>query len=184
MTQEEWKFINTFAPWFSAIGTILAVILSLYFSYSARKISLIINVSLFDLFQENTKETEEYILIQITNTSYRDIIIKNFFWEFGFFKKHYIMIGFNTIDKDKSTSLPAKLKEGEMATFAIKIINDNDNYLEKFYQDFLKDSPSINIYTLKIIVCPSIGKCFKQKIDNTLQTEFIKIRNSERSQSH
>jgi len=27
---ETWKFINTFAPWFSAIGTILAVVTSLY----------------------------------------------------------------------------------------------------------------------------------------------------------
>ena len=176
MTQEEWKFVNTFAPWFSAIGTLLAVIVSLYFSYSSRKISLMISASIFDFLQEGQQETEEYILIQITNTSYKDVIIKNFNWEFGLFQKRYIIGGFNTIDPIKSTSLPVKLKEGEMAQIAIKIDDNKDNYLKSFYRDFLQNSPFINIHTLKINVCPSIGKCFKQKIDRTLKSEFLKIR--------
>jgi len=176
MTQEEWKFVNTFAPWFSAIGTLLAVIVSLYFSYSSRKISLMISASIFDFFQEGQQETEEYILIQITNTSYKDVIIKNFNWEFGLFKKRYVIVGFNTVDPIKSTSLPVKLKEGEMAQIAIKIDDNKDNYLKSFYRDFLQNSPFINIHTLKINVCPSIGKCFKQKIDKTLKSEFLKIR--------
>jgi len=29
MNRETWQFINTFAPWFSALGTIFAVIISL-----------------------------------------------------------------------------------------------------------------------------------------------------------
>ena len=176
MTQQDWEFINTFAPWFSALGTLLAVIVSLYFSYSSRKISLMISASIFDFFQEGIQETEDYILIQITNTSYKDVIIKNFNWEFGLLKKHYIMTGFTAIDQTKSTPLPAKLKEGEMAQIAIKIDDVSGNYLENFYQDFLKDSSFINIHTLKINVCPSIGKCFKQKIDKTLKSEFLNIR--------
>lgn len=179
MTQQEWEFINTFAPWFSAIGTLLAVMVSLYFSYSSRKISLMISASIFEFFQEGTQETEDYILIQITNTSYKDVIVKNFNWEFGLFKKRYIMTGFKTVDQTKSTPLPAKLKEGEMAQIAIKIIDKEDNYLEKFYKESLKDSSFINIHTLKINVYPSIGKCFKQKIDKTLKIELIKIKNND-----
>jgi len=64
-----------------------------------------------------------------------------------------------------------------MAQIAIKTIDNNHNYLEGFYQDFLKNSPFINIHTLKINVCPSIGKCFKQKIDKTLKSELIRIQN-------
>ncbi len=175
MTQEEWEFINTFAPWFSAIGTLLAVVVSLYFSYSNRKTSLMISASIFEFFQEGSQETEDYIFIQITNTSYKDVVIKNFSWEFGLFKKQYIMPGFNTADHTKSTQLPVKLREGEMAQIAIK--NIDNNYLEGFYRDFLKVSPFINIHTLKINVCPSIGKCFKQKIDKTLKSELVRIQN-------
>jgi len=99
LAQEEWEFINAFAPWFSALGTVLAVVVSLYFSYSNRKTSLMISASIFEFFQEGSQETEDYILIQITNTSYKDVVIKNFSWEFGLFKKRYIMPGFNTLTK-------------------------------------------------------------------------------------
>lgn len=37
MTMADWKFINTFAPWFSAIGTFLAVVVSLYLAHASRR---------------------------------------------------------------------------------------------------------------------------------------------------
>lgn len=47
LSVEEWKFINSFAPWLSAIGTLLAVSVSLYLSYSTRKIALNISSGIY-----------------------------------------------------------------------------------------------------------------------------------------
>lgn len=139
MTQEDWKFINTFAPWFSAIATFLAVLTSLYYSASSRKIKLDISTSIFEFPENGT--VIEYIFIQITNSGYRDVIIKNFSWEFGLLKKVKMMTGFKYIDKSKSIKLPCLLKSGEMAQITIPIIKDSgQNYLEEFYNDFLKES--------------------------------------------
>lgn len=40
MDVEFWKFINTFAPWLSALGTIAAVVVSLYLARRDKSIRL------------------------------------------------------------------------------------------------------------------------------------------------
>lgn len=170
MSIDELKFINTFAPWFSAIGSISAVITSLYFSYTNRKISLEVSASVFQ-FAENDS-SEDYVFIQITNTGYRTVMLRNFSWEIGLFKKKIIGIGFNNIDGSKSTPFPCKLEEGQMAQIAIKIHRDTGNYLEEFYNDFLKKYPKFIIKTLSIVVYPTIGKEFKSRVHKTLIDEL------------
>lgn len=54
---EEWRFINSFAPWLSVIGTLLAVCASLYISYSTRKIALSISSGVV-VFNENGVDEE------------------------------------------------------------------------------------------------------------------------------
>jgi len=75
MMCEQWAFINTFAPWVSAVGTLLAVIVSLYISYSTRKISLKIYSDIY-IFNEYEKD-EEYIGIYVINTGYRTVFLNN-----------------------------------------------------------------------------------------------------------
>ena len=40
MSQKTWRFINTFAPWLSALGTITAVLVALYLARMDRRIQL------------------------------------------------------------------------------------------------------------------------------------------------
>lgn len=170
MSNDEWEFINTFAPWVSAIGSFLAVITSLYFSSTNRKISLEVSASVYQFIENEI--LEDYVFIQITNTGYRTVMLRNFSWEFGFFKKKEIGIGVNNIDGSKSTSFPCKLEEGQMAQIAIKIHRDNSNYLEEFYDDFLKNHQRFIIKTLAVVVYPTIGKPFKSRVQKTLRDEF------------
>lgn len=163
---EEWKFINTFAPWLSAIGTFLAVCVSLYISYSTRKIALTISSGIF-IFSENGSN-EEYLAINVTNTGYRTVFLNSLMcisFQVGLFKKTNIGIGHKYIDINKSSGFPCKLGENETANMLLKINNNNINWLQNFKKEYLqKYSPS----TLRVVIYPNVGKPFKVKPDKTI----------------
>lgn len=167
---EEWKFINTFAPWFSAIGTLLAVCVSLYISYCTRKIALSVSSGIF-VFNENGVD-EEYLTISVTNTGYRTVFLNSLMcisFQVGLFKKTNIGIGHKYIDSHKSSSFPCKLGENEAAHLFLKINNSNINWLQNFKKEHLK---KYSLSTLRIVVYPNVGKPFKVKPDKTIMKEF------------
>ncbi len=167
---EEWKFINTFAPWFSAIGTFLAVCVSLYISHSTRKIALTISSGIF-IFNENGVD-EEYLAINVTNTGYRTVFLNSLMcitFQLGLFKKTNIGIGHKYIDPNKSSAFPCKLGENETAQLFVKINNGGLNWIHNFKEEHLKNH---SLSTLRIIVCPNVGKPFKVKVDQSIIKEL------------
>ena len=170
ITIEEWKFINTFAPWFSAIGTFLAVGVSLYISYSTRKIALAVSSGIF-IFNEDGAD-EEYLAINVTNTGYRTVFLNSpmcISFQVGLFKKTNIGIGHKYIDLNKSSGFPCKLGENETASMFLKINNGNINWLQNFKKQYLH---KYSLSTLRIVVYPNVGKPFKVKPDKTIMKEL------------
>ena len=170
LSVDEWKFINTFAPWFSAIGTLLAVCVSLYISYSTRRIALSISSGIF-VFNEHGVD-EEYLAINITNTGYRTVFLNSLMcisFQVGLFKKTNIGIGHKYIDCQKSSSFPCKLGENETANLFLKINNSNINWLQNFKKEHLEKH---SLLTLRIIVYPNVGKPFKIKPNQTIMKEL------------
>jgi len=100
MSTEEWKFINTFAPWFSAIGTFLAVVVSLYLSYTSRRQKLKPSVSIMIMLTQGQKEKvyPEYVWLRATNIGHTKVNISNLagMWDFLkkelFYKENQIML--------------------------------------------------------------------------------------------
>lgn len=87
-TQSEWQFINTFAPWLSAFGTILAVVTSLYLASRKSKIKLEAHVGLrLIIGRGDSAPFPQFLSFQITNVGGRPARISNIGWEVGFFKK-------------------------------------------------------------------------------------------------
>lgn len=170
LSVEDWKFINTFAPWFSAVGTFLAVCVSLYISHSTRKISLSISSGIF-LFNENGVD-EEYLGINVTNIGYRTVFLNNavcISFQIGLFKKTNIGIGFKYIDASKSSTFPCKLGENETANLFIKINHDDVNWIKNFREEHLSGH---SLSSLRIVVYPNVGKPFKVKPDKTILKEL------------
>ena len=81
---EYWKFINTFAPWFSAFGTVTAVIVSLYLAKSEKPIKLRLLADIRILTEENNPK---YLMIEAINIGSRVANITWIGWEIGLFKK-------------------------------------------------------------------------------------------------
>jgi hypothetical protein len=168
---EEWKFINTFAPWFSAIGTILAVCVSLYIAYSTKKIALKIYSGIYNVSNEDGTG-EEYLGIYVTNIGYRTVFLNSsetISFQVGWFKKKKFLIGRKYIDTHLSSIFPCKLGENETAKLFVKINNNNINWMQNFKDESLKNH---SLSTLKIIVYPNVGKPFKVNPDKTIMKGF------------
>ncbi len=166
VTAENFNIINTYAMIFTAIGTISAVVLSLYFAYSSRKIALKIHTGIY----QGSQDTKNYILIKVLNNGNRAVTISEHFGlEFGFFRKKNIIIGFKNIDWNQSSNFPCKLYDGDEAVVIIPIEQSDGNYLENFYKEFLIDSPMININTLKLQIYPNLGNTIKVKLDKSIK---------------
>jgi hypothetical protein len=178
VTIDNYNIINTYATIFAAIGTISAVILSLYFAYSSRKIALKIHTGIYQGSQDN----KDFILIKILNKGNRAVTIsEHFVLEFGFFWKKNVIIGFKNIDCNQSSKFPCKLYEGDEAVIIIPIEQSYGNYLENFYKNFLINSPIININTLKLQIYPNLGNTIKIKLDKSIKNAIHGFRKTNKT---
>jgi len=167
---ECWKFINSFAPWFSALGSLSAVALSLYLALSGRKIYINISSEIYEFDKGN-----DLLIIKITNTGLRTVVIDDqscIYFQIGRFKKKKcIGIGPSYIDIEKSSTFPCRLTEGETLNLIINIYNANGNWLHNFKKNNLINFP---ISTLRIIVYPNASKPIKEKVGNSIINELKK----------
>jgi hypothetical protein len=91
--QEFWKFFNTFAPWFSAIGSLSAVITTLYLARRDRRLNLSVRAD-YETLPILTTKTDEYrvdeesfVCITFTNHGRRIATVTGILWKVGVFKR-------------------------------------------------------------------------------------------------
>jgi len=168
MTTYDFQFWTLIATWLAAIGTLSAVIVSLYVLISNRKISISISSDIYQF--EGGKES---LIIKLTNTGFRSAVINNphcICFQAGRFKsKKIIGIGTNYIDQQNSSSFPCHLNEGETLDLVINIKNEEENWLQNLKSEYLK---GFSLSTLKIVVYPNVSKPIKKAVGNTIITEL------------
>lgn len=173
MDQETWKFINTFAPWLSAIGTLAAVIVSLYLARSEKPIKLEIRAGHRMMIEQGQKgEPTPLLYIGATNRGYRPAIITNIGWKLGFLKNRYA-IQMTTGAIQGSSTMPVKIDDGEEAKWLLSLERD-DNWVKRFSREFLMPNPRLNLFWLRLQIHTSIGKTFNARIEKGLREELLK----------
>lgn len=173
MDADAWRFINTFAPWFSALGTFCAVIISLYLARSRRPIKLKIRVG-HRLMMDSSSAGEypEYLLVDATNVGHRVATITNVGWKTGFPVRSYAIMN---VPKDRfSHGIPVKIDDGEVATWLIPMNTGENNWMTHFSQVFLFPHPRWNLFWLRVQVHTSTGKVFEGKIEKELKKRLSK----------
>jgi hypothetical protein len=84
-TKADWTFINTFAGWLSAVGTLLAVVVSLYLAMRDFRIRLRVNVGIRKLFvgagTHNVEDAPDFIIISVANVGRRPAKVTGLFWK-------------------------------------------------------------------------------------------------------
>ncbi|MFC1650571.1 hypothetical protein ACFL2X_03275 [Candidatus Latescibacterota bacterium] len=170
-----WEFINTFAPWFAAIGTLAAVIVSLYLARQDRRIKLKVSAGHRMLVTEGQQgKSPQYIVISVVNVGHREAKVTGIGWEVGLRKK---ISAYQTVPRDGlSSTIPVKLEDGDEANYYIPLQGEL-KWIESFNNDILKPHPKFNLIFTKVVVFTSIGKVFKSKIEKGLQNKILEVIN-------
>ena len=171
--KETWEFINSFAPWFSAFGTLAAVILAIYLARRDKNIRLEISAGhRLMLSLGNPDYRPEYLYINIVNIGHRETQIVNIGWKIGFFKKEHSI---QTLIRDDqiSSPMPVRLKDGEEAKYFIPL-NDQTKWIENIIQKSLQPNPKRRINFMKLQVFTSVGKTFNTRIEKGLKERILK----------
>ena len=170
MSQDTWRFINSFAPWLSALGTFSAVMLSLHLARRDKTVRLRVAVGHRLLVTPGTpKPWPEYISINIINIGHRDAQITYIGWKIGIFHKRYAVQ--SIINDGLSSSLPIRLRDGEEARYMIPL--NETNWLENFALKMLSPYTSIQCRFARVQIFTSIGKTFEAPMEKSLQKKLV-----------
>ena len=169
---ETWKFINTFAPWFSAGGTIAAVITSLFLAMRDRRIRLRVNAGIRVIVEHgNPQFRQEIVFLSVTNVGHRSARVTTFYWRCGFLPRNlFIQL---SPDNPYSTRLPKELQDGEEAIWQIPTGQFVEK-IEAFLHGWLAQRfPAVYVKTLKIGVPTSTGAKAERLAEKPLREWYL-----------
>jgi hypothetical protein len=166
--RETWRFINTFAPWFSALGTLTAVIVSLYLARRAAKLDVRVNLSVVSLFSQgqNLSGVPPYFNITVVNHG-REAVIKGIGWRQRWPTRHV----WSQIPPNDplSTKLPARLEFGDTATLLFPTTTFNADAKPILEHVKLSRFPKLTVRLLRAGVYASTGEEFLVRFDKHIR---------------
>lgn len=180
MEDQTLNLIIAISSIFTAIGTVSAVIVSLYLARRDRKIRIDISANITRqilLSNPPTPDENEYLSFSITNVGFRDVTIQSVSWEFGIFRKKSFIQIFDFTDP-YITKLPAKLKDGDTANLSIKVddLRKNEDYFRLIYSGVFKN---LWFYWFRIKVYTSTGEEFYSRVNKRVRDMFLRIKAEE-----
>lgn len=166
---ELWGVIGT---WVASIGTLSAVVTSLWLAYNQNRVKLKVFAGHRILISQIEKDHNDHCFINVVNTGYRPVKITNIGWEAGRFrsKQHMVQI-FGTPASD---NVPKMLTEGEEATFLVPfhLRGTEEDWLP--YMSKALTEKNNNINSLKVVVSTSVGQQFKVDVEDNLKQKLNK----------
>jgi hypothetical protein len=172
MDKEIWQFINSFAPWLSAIGTIAAVITALYIARRADRITLKIALGIRKTAGGDIglKRGKEIVFLSITNRSRRDATITTLYWlPVPWSKKGIIWLA---PQNSYSSAFPITLLDGETAKYLLSIEEFRKNFRDFSRELFSGIRGAIRLRLLRMNIYTSAGDVSKQRPEKPLRELF------------
>lgn len=117
-----WQFINSFADWLSAFGTIAAVVTALSLSRRSERRHLSVWNGFYRILPSapGTAGSHRYFQIRAVNDGLRDVVVQGVMWDWRPLigrRRRYVML---TPTAHPSTTVPARLLPGDHATFLFR----------------------------------------------------------------
>jgi hypothetical protein len=157
-TVDYWRFVNSFAPWLSAIGTLSAVIVAIYLARRDKFVRLKCVAGIRMLMGPDFPNHPELISISITNIGMRKAKIDGLSMKIGVIKPIFLEL-IPPRDDRSSSPLPVVLGDGDRASyhFALDLFSDvkAENFIDKRY--------------IRLLVNTSVEVRFKTKIEKRLR---------------
>ena len=157
MDHHGWKFINSFAPWFSALGSIGAAVIALHIARRSNRAIMKISNNVVRIVGAGqiAESKTEYLKLEVHNMGLRPVRISGIFWTTGFIKKqNFIQL---SPKNQLSSPMPATLQQGDEASYFFDLSEMPDRM--RTIADVIKKSkvPRLTFRTLKVGFYTSAG---------------------------
>jgi len=170
----DWQFINSFAGWFSALGTIAAVVVALYFARQDKRIRLRVNAGHRIVVAPDSEGPHpEYLVMGATNVGHREAQITGLGWRIGFFRKRFFEQAPMWND-GISSPLPSRLRDGDEARYYFPLSGET-RWLPDFAQKMLLPRAKWNLRCARVRVFTSVGKVFEAPLEPGLRRRLVKF---------
>lgn len=161
------EILNVIGTWISSIGTVGAVITSLWIANNGNKAKLKINATASYIIDTKSQDKPLVCLINIVNIGKKPATITCVGWEVGRGKKKktFLQKTSNSMLED----IPKTLMESQDLSIGINF-NGTGNWLQNM-ANLLKGH---DLKTMKLVVATNLGESFKAKVDQSLIEEILK----------
>lgn len=163
-TVEYWRFINSFAPWFSAIGTLAAVILTLFIIRKDKIINLKLDNAVMMTTVGAHLNPPSHVQLKISNNGLRIATLQNIGIRVNG-NKYTMLLQPNFLPNE----LPISLKDGDSVDFSIPFETMNEASSKYANGDLKK---------IKLFIVTSTGKEFNIKLGKGTVYNIKKYSNS------
>jgi hypothetical protein len=168
LDKEHWDFINSFANWISAFGTVGAVVVSLWLALRPERISLSIWAGIKVVVVPGVKAPPvRYVTVSAVNRGKRIAKVTSIGWVYGGKrgKNRRSLLQMPGDQRDgMSSALPVLLEDGQQAQWMFEKTRWLEQIDKLYSQNWRKtvDTFSLEIYT-------SVGQVFRAPIDQSLK---------------
>ena len=159
ITKTQWELINSFSSWLSAIGTIAAVVVSLWLATRASRLRCNAHAGHRLIIEHGMQGNfPEVIIFRIINTGDKPFRVNSIGWTTGVFRwKREAM---QMHDRVQSSPLPVELQHGQEAQWVVPLLSDEQGWMKSFPAKMLRPHPMYRCATLRAIFVTSVGKTF------------------------
>jgi hypothetical protein len=120
----DWNFINGVSSLLTAIGTLSAVIVSLWLALRDTRIRLRVNVGIRKILlegkaYERVSQEPDFLIVTVTNIGRRVVTVTGLLWKNRLIPRRYVfqMPG----EPPLSAKYPSRLQDGEEASFSVRL---------------------------------------------------------------
>ena len=170
LDQELWRFVNSFAPWLSAIGTIAAVVTSLYLARKDTRIDLRVTAGVQVIVIEGARAGQgvEVVSLDVTNFGRRAATVNSLYWKTGILRrKKYVWIPPRNLFSTRV--FPVKLTDGEQATFNSPISEFEANLDQRAKVALSGRASRLKAHCVGVGVGTSTGEHFESRVEKGLR---------------
>lgn len=189
LDQETWRFINSFAPWLSALGSCAAVITALFLAQRDQHIRLSVRVALSVYLDScgGPGHGNRLITVKITNNGARAATILPVGWRTGYtIFNHFKFFRLEPIEfvweHYGGTQLPSKLADGDFALLTFPLEKFSGAIINSMPERALSPWPHLRFRTMRVIVPTTTGKTIYAPVTSEVRKELVRRANAKVSQ--
>ena len=146
---------NAIGTWVAGIGTLSAVIVSLYLSSRSQRLNVKAHAGLRLIFAGDGSPPDELVEIGIVNHGDRTVVIKSVGWKIGRGKNARYCL--QLLSGAMTDQYPKQLVHGESASFQVSF-NVTPDWVKVFATGFLRGTSPYQLKTLRALIHTSLGQ--------------------------